>query len=195
MNNIKKNNIENNILNIIELLDNKIATKHSEFREEVKRKGDLEKELNNYKLKLRKMELLKMALLNENKVKNIIKYNANYKNTLKQNYNLIKSKYKNINEINNEIKEYENKINEIELQLNNKNKIILELSSKIGSIIDLVNRLSSKVQTYTNNQKKLINDIYKRTQIKSILNKLNEYYEAKQIPKPNRNQSIILKNI
>lgn len=186
-----KREIENNIVEIIKLLDKKILEKYDNYKRQISDKNELQKDLSSTKLKLMRLELLKEALLSGNSRK-INAYNAtqtNEKNKLKPNYNKLKSG--NTTNIQKEIEEMKNKMNSISEELDTKTKKINILSGKMNQMVDLLGKLSQKIKNNSNAQKQMINNIYKRTSIKSVKNILNKYY-GNQPNKPIRNNSILI---
>ena len=183
-------NIENNIIEIIKKLDKKILEKYDHYKLKISDQDALRKELNETQIKLMRLELLKEALLRNNS-KKINNYNAtqnNEKNKLRPNFNRLKSS--NTSEIQNQIEAKESEINRIQEELRLKKESIEELSSKMGNAIKLLGKMSKKIKNNANSQKRMINNIYKRTKIKSVLNVLNTYYGNNE--KPVRNSTNII---
>ncbi len=181
----KNKNIENHIIEIIKLLDNKIKSKYVSYQKEIKEKDGLQKELNETQLKLMRLELLKEALLSGNS-KNINAYNATQtsnKNKLKPNFNRLKSS--NISGIQTQIENQRTEMNRVTQELSNKNDKLEDLRKKMSSILEILNKLSQKIKNNSKAQKNMINNIYKSTRVKSVLNILNAYYGEKE--KPMRN--------
>lgn len=186
-----KREIENNIVEIIKLLDKKILEKYDNYKRQISDQNELKKDLSSTQLKLMRLELLKEALLSGNSRK-INAYNAtqtNEKNKLKPNYNKLKSG--NTTNIQKEIEEMQNKMNRISKELDTKTENVKLLSGKMKQMVDLLSKSSQKIKNNSNAQKKMINNIYKRTHIKAVKNILNKYY-GNRPNKPIRNNSNLI---
>ncbi len=182
-------NIENNIISIIQKLDKKILEKYDTYKAKIKEQNSLKKELNETQIKLMRLQLLKEALLSGNSRK-INNYNAksNEKNKLRSNFNKLKSA--NTSGIQAQIEAQESELSRIREELSIKEESINELSSKMSNAVKLLGKLSEKIKENSNSQKRMINNIYKRTKIKSVLNVLNQYYGNNEKP-PRNSQNII----
>ncbi len=179
-------NLENNIIEIVKLLDAKILEKYSAFKNQIASKNDLEKRLKETELKLLRLELLQEALQSKNSSK-INAYNQNNPNSLlKPNYNKLVGK--NNGAIASQIAEERGKVDELNIQLSKKREYINNLSGKMKQMVDLLIKLKEKVKSNSNAQKRMINNIYQKTQIKSVKNILNSYY-GNRPNKPTRNNS------
>lgn len=188
--NINKKAIETNIIKIIKFLDKKILEKYGSFKIQIANKNILEKRLKETELKLLRLQLLQEALKNKN-VSKINTYNQNNPNSpsLRPNYNKLIDKNNSV--ILSQIIEEKTKVVELSEELSEKSKYINNLSEKMNQMVHLLNKLKQQIKKNSNAQKRMINNIYQKTQIKSVKNILNTYY-GNSTNKPQRNNSSLI---